>query len=82
MTLGLKHGIVEIKENPRMFHVHMVETTSAGWGGNLRFRDRLRLDESLAAEYANLKRRLAQQHRSDRQAYQDGKAEFIERVTG
>lgn len=59
------------------FHLHVVETTSGFWIDHLRFRDLLRADAALAAEYAALKRRLAADHRHDRRAYTEGKSEFV-----
>jgi GrpB-like predicted nucleotidyltransferase (UPF0157 family) len=44
------------------------------------FRDHLRRDGSVAAEYALLKGRLGEQYRTDREAYTDAKGPFIERV--
>ena len=44
------------------------------------FRDLLRADPEIARHYGEEKTRLAELHRSERQAYQDGKTPFIERV--
>ncbi len=46
----------------------------------LYFRDRLRADLSLAAEYVVLKRALAARYPEDREAYTEAKAPFIKRV--
>jgi GrpB-like predicted nucleotidyltransferase (UPF0157 family) len=45
------------------------------------FRDYLRSHPGIADEYAGLKRRLAQEHRVDREAYTRAKAPFVERIT-
>jgi GrpB-like predicted nucleotidyltransferase (UPF0157 family) len=45
------------------------------------FRDALRAQPALAAEYARLKVELAQHHRFDREAYTQAKRHFIDRVT-
>lgn len=59
------------------FHLHVVEPTSRFWADHLAFRDLLRADAALAAEYAALKRGLAADHRHDRRAYSEGKSEFV-----
>jgi GrpB-like predicted nucleotidyltransferase (UPF0157 family) len=46
----------------------------------LRFRDALRRDASLAAEYGDLKRQLAARYPSNRSAYTDAKTDLVERV--
>lgn len=46
----------------------------------LAFRDRLRDDPQAAAEYAELKLRLARDHEFDREAYTDGKESFVRRI--
>jgi GrpB-like predicted nucleotidyltransferase (UPF0157 family) len=66
--------------NPRTHLIHLVPINSAAWGRMLRFRDRLRENASLAAEYAQLKRTLATQYPDDRATYTDGKSEFVTRV--
>ncbi|MBL8937470.1 MAG: GrpB family protein [Archangium sp.] len=44
------------------------------------FRDALRADASLAAEYAALKKRLVVTHRFDREGYTEAKSFFVRRV--
>ncbi|HEU0076226.1 MAG TPA: GrpB family protein [Longimicrobiaceae bacterium] len=62
---------------PRAFHVHLAETDGPVWREMLRFRDALRADPALAAEYAELKLRLAARFPRDREAYLGGKGPFI-----
>ena len=47
----------------------------------LAFRDYLRAHPATAAEYEQLKRRLAHEHRFDREAYTEAKRPFITRMT-
>jgi GrpB-like predicted nucleotidyltransferase (UPF0157 family) len=63
----------------RTHHLHLVGDR-AELDRHLRFRDLLRQRASLAAEYAALKRNLAERHGDDREAYTTGKSTFIERV--
>jgi GrpB-like predicted nucleotidyltransferase (UPF0157 family) len=68
------------KGEPRTHHVHMLEQDNPEWRRMIVFRDALRSDPSLAEEYAMLKKELAKKHSSNRVAYTDGKAAFVERV--
>ena len=64
----------------RTHHVHVVEHSGVYWKRYLKFRNSLRADAWLAARYAELKRRLAMRHSTDRDAYTNGKTGFIEAV--
>ena len=64
----------------RTHHLHLVPHESELWHRQLAFRDALRRDQSLAAEYANLKMSLSERFRLDREAYTEAKVPFIERV--
>ncbi len=61
----------------RTHHLHLVPVGSRRYRDELAFRDRLRSDPGLAAEYEALKRDLAARHREDREAYTDAKSNFI-----
>lgn len=69
-----------VKGDPTSHHVHMVEIQSENWATMIRFRDHLRQHPDVAEAYAALKQRLAEQFPTNRTAYQDGKAEFIQQV--
>jgi GrpB-like predicted nucleotidyltransferase (UPF0157 family) len=60
--------------------VHVTEPGSDLWRERLAFRDALRADPDLAAEYEVLKLRLAAEHASDVEAYTQGKRAFVARV--
>jgi len=64
----------------RTHHLHLVPVGSPVWHERLDFRDVLRRDPGLAAEYSALKVALAKQHRHDREAYTEAKAPFVQRV--
>jgi GrpB-like predicted nucleotidyltransferase (UPF0157 family) len=64
----------------RTHHLHLVPHQSSLWHDRLAFRDALRNDASLAAQYRDLKLELAAKHRSDREAYTDGKSSFVQAV--
>lgn len=64
----------------RTHHVHVRLPGDAE--RELLFRDRLRSEPSIAREYEQLKRRLAQRHPKDRDAYTAGKTEFVARIVG
>jgi GrpB-like predicted nucleotidyltransferase (UPF0157 family) len=67
-------------QGKRTHHIHMVESHFEHWD-RLFFRDYLIAHPDVAAEYQDLKLRLAQNYPNDRVAYTNGKTEFIVRVT-
>ena len=79
-----EHGIPRrhffVKGEARTHHLHMNEINSREWQNQVLFRDYMMQHSGLADEYATLKAQLAQRYRTDREAYLDGKAPFIERV--
>jgi GrpB-like predicted nucleotidyltransferase (UPF0157 family) len=79
-----EHGIPRrhyfIKGDPRTHHVHINEIDSRDWENQVLFRDYLIQRPEFAEEYAALKAELAQRYPTDRDAYLDGKAFFINRV--
>lgn len=81
-----EHGIPRrhyfVKGEPRTHHIHMVEGHSEEWLRMIHFRDRLRDSPILADRYAKLKLRLIRQLGADREAYQEGKSDFIGSVVG
>jgi GrpB-like predicted nucleotidyltransferase (UPF0157 family) len=64
----------------RTHHLHLVPVQSRLWIERLAFRDYLRAHPDVAVEYAGLKRRLADLHRFDREAYTDAKGPFVQRI--
>ena len=64
----------------RTHHLHLVPFRSALWSERLLFRDVLRRDRGLAADYAELKTLLAQRYPNDREAYTEAKSAFVVRV--
>lgn len=64
----------------RTHHLHLVVFGGESWLRHLQFRDLLRTDPTSAARYGRLKQDLAAQHRHDREAYTQGKSEFIQEV--
>jgi GrpB-like predicted nucleotidyltransferase (UPF0157 family) len=61
-------------------HLHAVESGGTFWREHLAFRDALRRDDALRAEYLALKQRLALRFGPDRAGYTDAKAGFIRGV--
>jgi GrpB-like predicted nucleotidyltransferase (UPF0157 family) len=91
----LEHSYVHTPHRPGVAHhfskpapqlsklthgLHLTEPGSDLWRERLAFRDALRADPTLAAEYEALKLRLAEQHREDVGAYTAGKRAFVARV--
>lgn len=69
-----------VKGSPehRTHHLSLAEPGSRFWRQHLLFRDVLRANPALAAEYARLKHHLAARHSADRLAYGAGKQAFID----
>ncbi|HEX8070757.1 MAG TPA: GrpB family protein [Pyrinomonadaceae bacterium] len=67
-----------VKGEPRTHHLHVAEWRGDFWRTHLLFRDYLRRHAEAAAAYEALKRELAQKYRTNRVAYTEGKAAFIE----
>jgi len=63
----------------RSHHVHVTEADGELWQ-RLAFRDYLRAHPEEAEAYDRLKRRLAAEHRRDREAYTDAKSAYVESV--
>jgi GrpB-like predicted nucleotidyltransferase (UPF0157 family) len=64
----------------RTHHVHVFAEGSAHVTRHLAFRDFLRAHPDLANQYGELKRRLAEAHPHDMDAYMDGKDGFIKEM--
>jgi GrpB-like predicted nucleotidyltransferase (UPF0157 family) len=64
----------------RTHHLQLLEPSRPEFQALLAFRNRLRSEPRLRADYEGLKRRLAERHRHDREAYTDGKTEFVRRA--
>jgi GrpB-like predicted nucleotidyltransferase (UPF0157 family) len=90
-----EHGYVDAPHRPAVGHhfakptrelpecrfgLHLTEPGSDLWRERLVFRDALRADAPLAAEYEALKLRLAHEHDSDAEAYTAGKRAFVAAV--
>lgn len=63
---------------PDLWHMHVCTIGSEWERRHLLFRDYLRAQPAVAAEYGALKQTLAGEHRDDRIAYTDAKTPFIE----
>lgn len=60
-------------DDHRAAHLHLLPAGSPRWAEQLAFRDALRADPELAHRYAQLKRALAIEHATDREAYQQAR---------
>jgi GrpB-like predicted nucleotidyltransferase (UPF0157 family) len=77
---ALRHWFCRPSFAHRTHHLHLVPIGSPQWHRPLIFRDYLRAHLDAAAEYASVKRELAQQFRADREAYTEAKRPFIDRI--
>lgn len=71
---------VKVHNNKRVAHLHIVQEGSERWDEHLQFRNTLRNNPKLVAEYATLKKRLAHEFAGDREAYTEAKSEFIQKI--
>ncbi len=77
----LEHWFCKPSPSFRTHHLHLIPVGTPQWSGRIAFRDYLRAHADVASEYEALKRRLAKEHRLDREAYTQAKGPFIERIT-
>ena len=63
----------------RTHHIHAFTAGDTNITRHLLFRDYLRSNKTIANEYAELKKRLAEKYNNDRQKYCDGKDCFVKR---
>lgn len=76
------HWFCKPHPSRRTHHLHLVPVDSKRYREELAFRDRLRDDPKIAAEYIALKQGLATRFVHDREAYTDAKSNFVHRVLG
>jgi GrpB-like predicted nucleotidyltransferase (UPF0157 family) len=80
---GASGGYLLVKESEpkvRIFHIHIVEKADVQWRNYIIFRDCLRRNVKTRAEYAKLKKTLAEKFPAGREAYTSGKEQFIRDV--
>jgi GrpB-like predicted nucleotidyltransferase (UPF0157 family) len=77
----LEHWFCKPSAAFRTHHLHLMPIGTPQWRRPIAFREYLRAHPEVAAEYAELKRKLAMQFRLDREAYTAAKAPFIDDVT-
>jgi GrpB-like predicted nucleotidyltransferase (UPF0157 family) len=78
---GIAHHFAKRSPDGRTTHgLHLTEPGSDLWRERLVFRDALRADPELAAEYEALKLRLAREHTGDGDAYGQAKRPFVAEV--
>lgn len=63
------------------FHIHMAEKEHKGLWDRIYFRDYLIENQEIARKYEKLKRELAKKFKYDREAYTEGKSEFVRTIT-
>ena len=71
---------VQAADDHRVAHLHLLLPGSEAAAAQLAFRDALRADAGLAADYGALKQSLLVRHGDDREAYTEAKTAFVARV--
>jgi len=74
--------LVQVVDEVRIAHLHLLTMNSERWGEQLAFRDALRGAPGLVQRYAALKQQLAAEHADDREAYTAAKTDFVRSVLG
>jgi GrpB-like predicted nucleotidyltransferase (UPF0157 family) len=74
------HWLCKPRPSFRTHHLHLIPYESPLWAARIAFRDRLREDRDIAAEYSALKLSLATSFEQDREGYTEGKSAFVARV--
>ncbi|MBW8060257.1 MAG: GrpB family protein [Solirubrobacterales bacterium] len=74
------HWFCKPHPSRRTHHLHLVPAGARRYADELAFRDRLRADPRIAADYGALKRMLAERFAQDRESYTAAKSDFIRRV--
>lgn len=80
---GATGGYLLVKNSEpdvRTFYIHIVEKADIQWRNYIAFRDCLRRDAKIRAEYARLKKDLAAKFPRDRLSYTNGKEQLIRNV--
>ena len=78
-TLSDRQWFMRWANGHRTHHLHVVVHDGQTW--HERFRDALLASSELAAQYTLLKRRLAEEHATDREAYTHAKTEFVRAIS-
>jgi GrpB-like predicted nucleotidyltransferase (UPF0157 family) len=81
LLLGIEGHHFFRRGDPREYFLHVFEHGSVMWRERLAFRDYLIGHPEVAAQYGQLKRRLAARYADDREGYTARKAAFVERWT-
>ncbi|MGC1166470.1 MAG: GrpB family protein [Solirubrobacterales bacterium] len=71
------HWFCKPHPSHRTHHLHLIPVDSKRYADELAFRNRLRADPDLAAEYFALKRDLGRRFARDREAYTNAKSDFV-----
>lgn len=72
--------LVLVRDERRSAHLQLVASDHPRVGETVAFRDALRADPEAARRYGALKRLLAVEHASDREAYTDAKSAFVDEL--
>jgi GrpB-like predicted nucleotidyltransferase (UPF0157 family) len=78
--IPMRRYFVKLPTTSLRVHLHGVELGSPIWREHLAFRDALRGDAGLRAQYQTLKLRLAEEFADDKSAYTDAKGPFVRAV--
>lgn len=75
-----KQDLNDSLEDKRTYHIHLTTPNSLEWNELITFRDTLRNNPDLVAEYANLKKEAAESSNEDGKLYRKTKEPFFKKV--
>jgi len=70
----------DFENDTRSHHIHVVLQNSSEWVNYINFRDYMNANPDEAKRYEQLKQRLMEAYPNDRNAYTEGKAEYIQSI--
>lgn len=77
---GIEGRFYFVKGEPRTHHLHLLLSDSVELRNHLFFRDYLLQNPAVAEEYDKLKNEMAKKFPENRNAYLEGKADFVEKI--
>ena len=78
--IGGQHFFAKGKEKNRTHYIHMVKLNGRYWKNCILFRDYLKKHKEIVKEYNNLKEKLAERYKDDRDNYTLKKSSFIRKI--
>ena len=76
----IEHWFCKPSDEYRTHHLHMIPTSHPEFRSRLAFRDYLKSRPEDLVKYEQLKKKLAEEFKNDREAYTDAKTKFVKEI--